>query len=115
MPDVTPKPRQDTPKPTTLRTEPGSYDHNDTHNFHYSKNGVSSHDNEIDRAWARLHDKGVYAGPAMSEPFTSPDNPDIEMQHFLYAHASRDTRDTNVNKHVVFTFGPHDKHIESGL
>lgn len=105
MAETTTTQTQKEPKQQPKKDKPGSYDHTDQHTAIYSMHGINASDNEIDRAWARLHDQGHYAGPAMSQPFTRDDG-QTEVQHFLYAHATRDTSPDNVNKKVKFHFGP---------
>lgn len=111
----TTQPSEEASKPEKKKKDkPGSYDHTDEHSAVYSANGVFADDTPIDRAWARLHDQGYFAGPAVSKVFNY--NKDTEMQYFQYAYAVRDLRDSNVNQTVVFHFGaPVHQISESGL
>lgn len=97
----------------TQEPKPGTYDHTEEHTRVYSHLDITSNDTEIDRAWARLYDRGYNAGPAMSEPHTNLDGTQ-ELQYFLYARATRDLSESNVNKTVVFHFGTTEI-SESGL
>lgn len=94
------------------KKQPGTYDHTLEHSNVYSMHGVKAVDNEIDRAWARLFDRGMNAGPAISP--ASQDG-GFERQYFQYAIASRDLGEDNVNKTVLFQFSPSLAYTESGL
>lgn len=93
-----------TQKRSAVKSKPGGYDHNEEHTRVYSAMGTAAKNTPIDRAWARLHDRGHYAGPAIGEAFPIDEN--TEGQHFLYAHARHDTRPSNINRTVKFHFGP---------
>jgi hypothetical protein len=97
------------------KKQPGTYDHDEIHTKVYSYLGVSAVDNEIDRAWARLYDKGINAGPALKAAEQWDDG--YVRQFFQYAYAVLDLNEDNTNKTVVFRFGPlkSEEYTESGL
>ena len=81
----------------------GTYDHTEEHTTIYEHLGVKASDSPIDRAWARLYDRGMNPGPAVAEPFQISET--LLSQYFQYAQAFLDTSDANVNKTVDFKFG----------
>ena len=102
-----------TKKINVVKKEPGTYDHTESHTAVYSLMNVGAADTPIDRAWARLHDRNWDAGPAVSKPFIQNG---VEIQYFLYAKATRELKESNVNNTVDFSFGGGIFHMdESGL
>jgi hypothetical protein len=96
------------------KKDPGTYDHTDEHTRVYGAMGIEATDSPIDRAWARLEDKHINIGPAMTDAIEKSEG--VFVQYFMYAKAMFNKTTQNVNHTVMFkTGGTGQVHQESGI